>query len=74
MLEDQHEVAARGERGSAPDHVPVAERREEPDLPGQGLRGSRRGEREALDGDDGAREGVDGAEDLGVGGGGGGWR
>lgn len=64
VFQDEREVAARGKGRRAADDVPVAERRQQPDLAGKGRGGSGCREREALDSDDGAREGVDGAEDL----------
>lgn len=64
MFQDEREVAARGKGRRAADDVPVAQRRQQPDLAGKGRGGSGCREREALDSDDGAREGVDGAEDL----------
>ena len=64
MLEHEREVPTGRKRRRAADDVPVAEGREQAYLPGEGRGGPGGGDREALNGDDGAREGVDGAEDL----------
>ena len=64
VLEHEGEVAAGGKGRRAPDDVSMAEGAQQTHFPGEGRGGAGRGERQALDGDDGAREGVDGAEDL----------